>query len=101
MSKPLYEILDRPVISEKSVKESALGRYTFKCKTGANKTEIKEAVESVFDVKVKAVNTMTVKGKTKRMGRGRPGKAADYKKAIVTLEKDSTSQRLREIFEGA
>lgn len=101
MSKPLYEILDRPVISEKSVKESMQGRFTFKCKTSANKVEIKEAIESVFDVKVKSVNTLTVKGKSKRMGRGRVGKAADFKKAIVTLQDGSTSQRLKEIFEGA
>ncbi len=101
MSKPLYEILERPVISEKSVKESMNGRYTFKCKTGANKIEIKEAIEEVFEVKVASVNTLTVKGKTKRVGRGRAGKTADYKKAMITLEEGSTSQRLKDIFEGA
>lgn len=101
MSKPLYEILDRPVITEKSVKESMQNRYTFRCKTSANKVEIKKAIEEVFEVKVKTVNTLTVKGKTKRIGRAKAGKTADYKKAIITLEADSQSQRLKEIFEGA
>lgn len=101
MSKPLYEILERPVISEKSVKESMNGRYTFKCKTSANKIEIKAAIEETFEVKVASVNTLIIKGKTKRVGRGRPGKTADYKKAMITLTEDSSSQRLKDIFEGA
>lgn len=101
MSKPLYEILDRPVITEKSVRESSNGRYTFKCKTSANKIEIKAAVEEAFEVKVQDVNTLIVKGKTKRVGRGRPGKTADWKKAIVTLVPGDKATKLKEIFEGA
>jgi len=100
-NKPLYQVLERPVISEKSVRESLNGRYTFKCTTSANKIEIKAAIEEIFEVKVKSVNTLTVKGKTKRVGRGRPGKTADYKKALVTLQEGSSSQRLKDIFEGA
>lgn len=101
MSKPIYEILDRPVITEKSVKESTNGRYTFRCKPSANKVEIKNAIEEAFDVKVANVNTLIVKGQTKRVGRARPGKTADYKKAMITLVADTPAGRLKEIFEGA
>ncbi|HEX9996042.1 MAG TPA: 50S ribosomal protein L23 [Abditibacterium sp.] len=101
MSKPLHEILERPVITEKSVKLSQAGRYTFRCKTSANKIEIKAAIETVYDVKVANVNTLTMKGKTKQVGRARKGKTADYKKAIVTLAPDAKATKLKEIFEGA
>ncbi|RYG75385.1 50S ribosomal protein L23 [bacterium] len=101
MSKPLHEILERPVITEKSVQLSMAGRYTFRCKTSANKIEIKSAIETVYEVEVAKVNTLTMKGKTKQLGRGRKGKTADYKKAIVTLVPDSKATKLKEIFEGA
>ncbi|MBV9469955.1 MAG: 50S ribosomal protein L23 [Abitibacteriaceae bacterium] len=101
MSKPLYEIIERPLITEKSVRMSQQGRYTFRCKTSANKLEIRDAVQRAYDVKVAEVNTLTVKGKTKRAGRARPGKTADWKKAIVTLAPDAKATRLKEIFEGA
>ena len=101
MNKPISQILDRPVITEKSVRLSMAGRYTFRCKPAANKVEIRNAVETVYDVKVAEINTMIVKGKTRRTGRGRPGKTADYKKAIVRLAPDSSPARLKEIFEGA
>lgn len=101
MSKPLYQIIERPIISEKSVRESVNGRYTFRCKPGANKTEIAQAVAGLFDVKVAVVNTTNVKGKTKRVGRAPQGKKADWKKAVVTLAEGSASQRLTEIFQGA
>jgi len=101
MSKPLHEILERPVITEKSVKLSQAGRYTFRCKTSANKIEIKAAIETVYEVKVANVNTLTMKGKTKQVGRARKGRTADYKKAIVTLAPDAKATKLKEIFEGA
>ena len=101
MSKPLYEIIERPLVTEKSVQQSHLGRYTFRCRTSANKVEIRRAVEQAYGVKVAAVNTLTVKGKTKRAGRARPGKTADWKKAIVTLVPGDKATRLKEIFEGA
>jgi len=101
MSKPLYEILERPLITEKSVRQSQQGRYSFRCKTSANKIEIGAAVEQAYGVKVANVNTLTVKGKTKRTGKGRPGKTADWKKAIVTLAPGDKATRLKEIFEGA
>lgn len=101
MSKPLYEILERPLITEKSVRLSQQGRYSFRCKTSANKIEIRRAVEQAYGVKVANVNTLTVKGKIKRVGRARPGKAADWKKAVVTLAPGDRATRLKEIFEGA
>lgn len=101
MSRPIHEIIERPLITEKSVRLVAQGRYSFRCRKAANKTEIREAVEKAYDCKVLSVNTLTVKGKTKRAGRARPGKTADWKKAIVTLSPDSKATRLKEIFEGA
>ncbi len=101
MSKPLYEILERPVITEKTVKLSMDGRYTFRCKPSANKPEIKRAIEEAFDTRIASINTLTVKGKTRQVGRARKGKTADYKKAIVTLAPDAKATRLKEIFEGA
>lgn len=70
-------------------------KYTFKVPLTANKTEIRQAVEKVFNVKVEKVNTVRVLGKTKRMGRY-VGKRSDYKKAIVKLAEGNTIQ----IFEG-
>lgn len=101
MSKPLYEILERPIITEKSVKLSMAGQYTFRCKPSANKPEIKRAIEEAFDTKISTINTLIVKGKTKQVGRARKGKTADYKKAVVTLAPDAQTTRLKEIFEGA
>ena len=101
MSKPLYEILERPVITEKSVRLSGAGQYTFRCKPSANKPEIQKAIEEAFDTKIKTINTLTVKGKTKQVGRARKGKTADYKKAVVTLAEGASDTRLKEIFEGA
>jgi large subunit ribosomal protein L23 len=101
VSKPLYEIIERPLITEKSVRLSQQGRYSFRCKPSANKIEIRQAVEQAYGVKVTEVNTLIVKGKHKRVGRARPGKIADWKKAIVTLAPESKATRLKEIFEGA
>ena len=101
MSKLIHEILERPVITEKSVRLSQEGRYTFRCKTSANKIEIKQAVQVAFEVEVAKVHTLVVKGKTKQIGRARKGKTADWKKAIVTLAPDAKATKLKEIFEGA
>ncbi len=101
MNKPLYEILERPLITEKSVRLAQNGQYTFRCRTSANKIEIRRAVEQAYEVKVADVHTLTVKGKTKRVGRARPGKVADWKKAIVKLAPGDKATRLKEIFEGA
>src|SRR5690625_7251605 len=84
----LRDIIKRPVITEHSADLMAEKKYTFEVSPKANKTEIKTAVENVFDVKVIKVNTMNLKGKFKRMGRY-GGYRSDRKKAIVQLSEDS------------
>lgn len=80
-----YDVIRAPVITEKSTIAGENNQVVFKVALNADKKVIKEAVEALFDVKVKAVNTLRRKGKTKRF-RGVPGKQNDIKKAIVTLE---------------
>ena len=80
-----YDILVAPVITEKSTLASEQNQVVFKVAPNATKPEIKAAVEALFSVKVKAVNTLVRKGKNKRF-RGFKGKQSDVKKAIVTLE---------------
>jgi large subunit ribosomal protein L23 len=80
-----YDTLIRPVVTEKSTMGSEFNQVTFQVRIDATKPEIKAAVEGVFDVKVKAVNTLRQQGKVKRF-RGKVGKRPDYKKAIITLE---------------
>ena len=80
------DILHQALISEKATSlQEAANCYVFKVATGANKLEIKKAVEKAFNVKVKEVSTVRVKGKTKRVGRFE-GKRADWKKAFVWLK---------------
>jgi len=81
----MYSIILAPVITEKSTMGSEHNQVTFRVAKDASKPEVKQAVEALFDVKVKAVNTLNQKGKVKRF-RGRIGKRNDVKKAIVTLE---------------
>lgn len=92
--KPFYEIIKRPLITEKAVldKES-LGRYSFEVFSNANKSVIREAVESFFKVDVERVRTMTVHGKVRRVGRY-SGRRPDWKKAIVTLKKGQKIEML-------
>jgi large subunit ribosomal protein L23 len=80
----MYDTIRRPVITEKATNASEHNQVTFRVPLSATKPEIKEAIEGLFSVKVTAVNTLVVKGKTKRF-KGRPGKRSDWKKAIVTL----------------
>ena len=82
-----YDIIIKPVVTERSMENMESKRYTFKVDTRANKSEIKKAVETIFGVKVKQVNTMNITGKKKRMG-ANVGKRPDWKKAIVTLTED-------------
>ncbi len=84
-----YEIIREPVITEKSTLGSEHGQVTFRVANDATKPEIKRAVEALFKVKVKNVNTLITKGKTKRF-RGVLGKRNDIKKAIITLEEGHT-----------
>jgi len=79
------ELIRRPVITEKSTLGGEYNQVTFRVPLDATKPEIKAAVEGVFRVKVKAVNTLIQKGKVKRF-RGRMGQRSDVKKAMVTLE---------------
>ena len=81
----LYDVIRKPVITEKATMASEGNALVFEVDIAANKPLIKEAVETLFNVKVKAVNTTTTKGKVKRF-RGRLGTRKDVKKAYVTLE---------------
>jgi large subunit ribosomal protein L23 len=80
----MYQLIVAPVITEKATILNEVGQVTFKVTSDATKPEIKAAVEGLFGVNVTAVNTVVVKGKSKRF-RGRPGQRSDWKKAIVTL----------------
>ena len=87
-----HDIIIKPILTEKSFKGIQNKVYTFKVAKNANKIEIKNAVEELFDVQVEKVNTLNVKGHTKSQNtkQGRTvGKTSDYKKAIVTLKKES------------
>lgn len=79
-----HDIIIRPVITEQSMTQAQDKKYTFIVAKNSNKTQIKQAVEKIFDVKVEKVNTMNYAGKTKRMGRNE-GKTSSFKKAVVTL----------------
>ena len=92
-----YDVILKPVVTEKSMNAMAEKKYTFLVHTDANKTMIKEAVEKMFEgTKVKSVNTMNLDGKKKRRGYT-VGQTAKTKKAIVTLTEDSKEI---EIFQG-
>lgn len=80
-----YQIIERPLLTEKSMDLSHGGKYTFRVSKDANKIEIADAVRRIFNVSVVKVNTMNVKGKKRRQGRFPEGKTSDWKKAIVTL----------------
>lgn len=90
-----HDIIRKPVITEKSMAAMAENKYTFIVHINANKSQIKRAVEEVFNVKVTDVKTLRTMGKTKRMG-VHVGKRADFKKAMVTLAEGSSI----EFFEG-
>ena len=85
-----YDIIRRPILTEKSYAGIAAKTYTFEVAKAANKVEIKKAVEEIFGVKVEKVNTANVDGKMRRMG-AHQGLTPSYKKAVVQLKKDSKS----------
>jgi large subunit ribosomal protein L23 len=97
------QLLQRPVISEKSYAAMADGKYIFRCYPYANKIEIKRAVEEAFadqKVTVVAVNTLNVRGKERQRSRGQKrinGHSPNWKKAIVTL---APGQKIKDLFEG-
>jgi len=84
-----YDVIRKPIITEKATIASEAGAVVFEVAIDSNKPQIKEAVEALFGVKVKAVNTTITKGKTKRF-RGMMGRRKDVKKAYVTLEDGNT-----------
>ena len=91
-----HDIIRRPVITERSMDMASEKKYTFEVDPGANKIQVKRAVEEIFKVKVEKVTTMNYDGKPKRMGI-HAGKRKDWKKAIVKLTADS---KAIEIFEA-
>ena len=90
------DIILAPVVTEKSVAAMADKKYTFRVANGSNKIEIAKAIEEIFGVKVAKVNTISMKGKKRRMGRFE-GYTSDWKKAVVTLTEDS---KTIEFFDG-
>ena len=91
-----YAIIKRPLITEKTMAAGPFGKYSFEVSLEANKIEICKAVEAIYSVKVRKVNTLRVRGKLKRLGRYPEGRTPHWKKAIVTLQ---PGQRI-EILEG-
>ena len=94
--KPAQDIILKPVVSEKKYANSDRGQYTFVVAPNANKVQIKQAIEQIFDVKVAKVNTVNVRGRLKRQGRYE-GYTASTKKAVVILKADS---KVIEFFES-
>ena len=92
-----YDVVIRPIITERSMAATADKKYVFEVARGANKQEIASAVEEIFGVKVASVNTVSMHAKPKRMGAGRPGTTRQWKKAYVQLTQDS---KTIEFFEG-
>ena len=95
--KSAYDIILRPVITEQSMEAVDDKKYVFYVLPTATKTEIKQAIETIFNVKVEKVNTLRNDGKVKRQGAYPAGRTASYKKAMVKLSADSKSI---EFFEG-
>lgn len=92
----IYDILEKPVISEKSFSKAEEGKYVFWVRNDSNKIQIKEAVEKNFKVEVVKVNVVNLKGKAKSFGRKRTeGKRKDKRKAIVTLKKGQEIKELK------
>jgi large subunit ribosomal protein L23 len=87
--KTAHDVIVRPIITERSMDMAANKKYVFKVLKTASKTEIKYAVEEVFKVKVKDVNTISMPGKKKRLGARKQGTTPAWKKAIVTLSPES------------
>ena len=93
----VYQVLRRPILTEKTDYQRDENQYVFEVARRANKLQIKEAVEKLFDVEVLAVNTMTMKAKQRRLGRKLIVTRPAWKKAVVTL---APGERIQEFFEG-
>ena len=97
MMKTAYDIIIRPIITEQSMEDLDIKKYAFEVAKDANKVEIKKAIEEIFGVTVIKVNTINVRGKSKRTGAYPMGKTASWKKAVVKLSEDSKNI---ELFDG-
>ena len=95
--KSSYDIILRPIITEQSMEHVDLKKYVFEVDRGANKIEIKKAIEEIFGVQVDKVTTLNMKGKVKRVGRYPEGSRNAWKKAVVKL---TDSSKTIEFFEG-
>jgi large subunit ribosomal protein L23 len=84
--KSLFSIVKAPLVTEKSTRDSVSRKYTFLVDKSANKVEIKQALESIYKIKVEKISSMVVKGKMKRIRNNQAGLTMDWKKAIVTLK---------------
>ncbi len=93
----IYEVLRRPILTEKSDYQREATKYVFEVDHNANKHQIKAAVEKIFDVKVEAVNTMQMKPKRRRLGRRFVVTHSGWKRAVVTL---APGERIQDFFEG-
>ena len=93
----IYEVLRRPILTEKSDLQREATKYVFEVDDGANKLQIKAAVEKIFDVKVESVNTMYMKPKRRRLGRRYVTTRQGWKRAVVTL---APGERIQAFFEG-
>lgn len=93
----VYQVLKRPILTEKSDLQRDDNQYVFEVERQANKLQIKEAVEQIFDVEVVAVNTMIMKPKRRQLGRKTITTRAAWKRAVVTL---APGERIQEFFEG-
>ena len=92
-----YDVIIRPIVTERSMAGAADKKYVFEVAPAAGKIEVKKAVEEIFGVKVAKVNTLNMQGKEKRMGARPAGRRPSWKKAMVTLTADS---KTIEFFEG-
>ena len=97
MATTAYDIIKRPIITEQSMEQTEMKRYTFEVAKTANKIEIAKAIEEIFGVKVAKVNTLNMQGKEQRTGAYPKGRRPSWKKAMVPLTEDSPSI---ELFEG-
>ncbi|MEJ2732759.1 MAG: 50S ribosomal protein L23 [Anaerolineae bacterium] len=93
----MYQVLKRPILTEKSDYQRDDDQYVFEVDRQANKHQIKEAVETIFDVEVLAVNTMVMKPKRRRLGRKLITTRPAWKRAVVTL---APGERIQDFFEG-
>jgi large subunit ribosomal protein L23 len=93
----VYQVLKRPILTEKSDIQRDERQYVFEVDRAANKLQVKEAVEKIFDVRVESVNTMVMKPKRRRLGRRTIVTQSTWKRAVVTL---APGERIQEFFEG-